>query len=315
MYKYIIANKGQGTINADNPIVAGDLFEVASPAATSAGVAQVQADWAEVNPANIPYINNKPDIPAAYVHSLKAWIDKTTLSGPVVISNLTFDTEGHPTGWSVRSLTAANIGAAHVDHVHTYAQITAKPTLDNYKGFNLKTSGIQRKVIGSLQDIDFVPGANVAISYGANGQVIIEATVSGTGADGNNFPNALSFASGTVTLGRAGLTSLSINLDSRYAYRKTVKEVTTATYTINSTDQLRWLVFTINCLVTVPTGLLIDDLYEGEADAGATVTFQAAVGVTLRNVASVTKTLSPSGVFGIRGRANNNFVLYGTDPV
>jgi hypothetical protein len=56
-------------------------------------------------------------------------------------------------------------------------------------------------------------------------------------------------------------------------------------------------------------------LFEGEADPGATVTFQAANGVNLRHVASVSKTLSPNGVFGIRFRDANNCVLYGTDPV
>lgn len=46
-----------------------------------------------------------------YVHPAKTWVDKTALSGAVVISNLTIDALGHPTNWVTRSLTAANIGA------------------------------------------------------------------------------------------------------------------------------------------------------------------------------------------------------------
>ena len=44
-------------------------------------------------------------------HGLKTWIDKTSLSGATVISNLTIDTYGHPTNWVTRDLTPASIGA------------------------------------------------------------------------------------------------------------------------------------------------------------------------------------------------------------
>lgn len=44
-------------------------------------------------------------------HNAKSWVDKTTLTGATVISNLTIDAYGHPTDWTTRTLSAANIGA------------------------------------------------------------------------------------------------------------------------------------------------------------------------------------------------------------
>lgn len=44
-------------------------------------------------------------------HPAKTWVDKTTLSSAVVISNLTIDSLGHPTDWVTRNLTPADIGA------------------------------------------------------------------------------------------------------------------------------------------------------------------------------------------------------------
>jgi hypothetical protein len=98
-------------------------------------------------------------------------------------------------------------------------------------------------------------------------------------------------------------------------YEKPNKPIPGTTYTLLSTDITKWLVFEQNCTVTIPAGLTTPMLFEGEADPGATVTFQAASGVNLRHVASVSKTLSPNGVFGIRFRDTDNCVLYGTDPV
>jgi hypothetical protein len=41
-------------------------------------------------------------------------------------------------------------------------------------------------------------------------------STTGSGADGNNYPTSLSFASGTLSLGRSGLTTLTVSLDGRY---------------------------------------------------------------------------------------------------
>ena len=52
-----------------------------------------------------------PDTDTTYTHPPKTWVDKTSLANAEVISNLTIDNLGHPTGWSTRTLTPANIGA------------------------------------------------------------------------------------------------------------------------------------------------------------------------------------------------------------
>ena len=51
------------------------------------------------------------EIPSLYNHPSKAWANKTTLANAEVISNFTIDSLGHPTNWSTRTLTPANIGA------------------------------------------------------------------------------------------------------------------------------------------------------------------------------------------------------------
>lgn len=44
-----------------------------------------------------------------FTHAAKAWVDKTDLSGAYVISNLTIDASGHPTNWTTRQLTYADL--------------------------------------------------------------------------------------------------------------------------------------------------------------------------------------------------------------
>jgi hypothetical protein len=118
--------------------------------------------------------------------------------------------------------------------------------------------------------------------------------------EGSNMD--ISIAGNTVTLN--ALNTL---------YEKVNKVISSSTYTITESDKYKWLVFTNDCTVTIPTGLDTPNLFEGESD-GATVTFQAATGVTLRHINSISKTLSADGVFGIRFRSADNCVLYGTDP-
>lgn len=69
-----------------------------------------------------------------YIHPAKTWVDKSSLTGDVVISNITVDSLGHPTGWTTRSLSASDLGAltqaladgrySLLGHTHTIAQIT-----------------------------------------------------------------------------------------------------------------------------------------------------------------------------------------------
>lgn len=61
--------------------------------------------------------------------------------------------------------------------VDTIAEKTwVSANFDKYGFWNLKTNGIQRKTIQSGNDVDFVAGDNIGISYGANGKVTIDAT-------------------------------------------------------------------------------------------------------------------------------------------
>jgi len=46
----------------------------------------------------------------SYTHPAKTWVDKSDLSGVSIISNLTIDSLGHPTGWTTRSLTLTDLG-------------------------------------------------------------------------------------------------------------------------------------------------------------------------------------------------------------
>ena len=65
---------------------------------------------------------------AIYTHPTKAWVNKTLLSAASVISNLTIDSTGHPTGWSVRNLTPSDIGAATDNHNHDGTYLKTLPT-------------------------------------------------------------------------------------------------------------------------------------------------------------------------------------------
>lgn len=98
-------------------------------------------------------------------------------------------------------------------------------------------------------------------------------------------------------------------------FKKPNKPVDGASYTIKAEDATKWLVVNQNCTITVPKGLSIHDIFEGEANAGATVTFQQATGATINHVASIGKVLSPHGVFGVRVKATDKYTLYGTDPI
>lgn len=51
-----------------------------------------------------------------YNHPVKAWVDKSSLSGALVISNLSIDGGGHPVNWTTRTLTASDINALPVSH-------------------------------------------------------------------------------------------------------------------------------------------------------------------------------------------------------
>lgn len=93
------------------------------------------------------------------------------------------------------------------------------------------------------------------------------------------------------------------------------KPIDAAVYTIEAADADKWLVINQNCLITVPKGLAVHHIFEGEANTGVTATFQAETDAVLRHVASISKKLSANAPFGIRVKALNDYTIYGTDPI
>ena len=56
-------------------------------------------------------------------HDVSSWVAKTTLSGAVVVSNISVDLYGHPTDWSTRSLTYSDLSLD--DRYYTETEIDA----------------------------------------------------------------------------------------------------------------------------------------------------------------------------------------------
>ena len=211
-------------------------------------------------------------------------------------------------------------------------------------GFNKRITGLSitgtstKTITITLADSTTVVGSFTDISS------------SGTTSDGNDYVTGGNFntSTGQVTLTRIDGGTVVFNLDNRYElifakntafnknfagngsastvsrsdhthapvnFVKTTKQVYSTTYTLIPSDRYRWLSFNaIPCTVIVPTGLLQDYLFEGEAN-DVTVTFTKQAGVTLRKLDTIGLVLSPNGVFGVRFRTTDNCVLYGTDPI
>jgi len=64
----------------------------------------------------------------AYIHPAKTWIDKTTLSGATIISNLIIDSLGHTTDWNTRELTPSDLGAVASSQISGTLNYIAKFT-------------------------------------------------------------------------------------------------------------------------------------------------------------------------------------------
>lgn len=82
-------------------------------------------------------INSTAVAGSSYTHPDKAWVDKASLTGANVISNITIDSKGHPTNWSVRPLTPADIGAATSGHTHDF---------DKYLQWKLKVGNVTNDI-------------------------------------------------------------------------------------------------------------------------------------------------------------------------
>jgi len=161
-----------------------------------------------------------------YNHASKAWVDKTALTNATVISNLSVDSLGHPTGWSTRILTPANIGAAPASHTHSqYIENETDPTVPAHvksittteksnwnTGFNKRITGLSitgtstKTITITLADNTTVVGSFTDISS------------SGTTSDGNDYVTGGNFntSTGQVTLTRIDGGTVVFNLDGRY---------------------------------------------------------------------------------------------------
>lgn len=125
-----------------------------------------------------------------YTHPSKAWVDKTTLAGAVVISNITVDSLGHPTGWSTRSLTPANIGA--------------EPAFAKNTAFNKNFGTIAGTVSEGDHSHAYIPTSHTVNSI-VNGTGFLKNNGTGTWSYDNNSyylasnPNNYTSNLGTVT--------------------------------------------------------------------------------------------------------------------
>ena len=126
---------------------------------------------------------------SSYTHPLKVWVDKTTLSGATVISNLTVDEFGHPTDWATRTLSAANIGA--------------EPTFTKLTGFN-KNFGTAAGTVAEGNDSRILNG-QTAFGWGNHASASYATTSSLSGY--------LPLAGGTMT-GPLGIPSYGSTLAS-----------------------------------------------------------------------------------------------------
>ena len=147
-----------------------------------------------------------------YTHPIKVWADKTTLATNVVISNLTINALGHPTDWTTRVLTLADLGYTGATNANNYVLpftdnstnwntafgwgnhsglysllnhnhagvYQPVGTYDNYVSWNLKTNGIQRTGMASGSSLDIVGDSGIAASYGAGGVVTLTNTDKGS---------------------------------------------------------------------------------------------------------------------------------------
>lgn len=115
----------------------------------------------ELTATEVRNIINVADGANNYVHPAKTWVDKTNLSGATVISNLTIDSLGHPTNWTTRELTPADIGAQPVGNyvtLDTTQTITGEKTIPentnlNFGSFQILSDGSWRLNKGLLQYI------------------------------------------------------------------------------------------------------------------------------------------------------------------
>lgn len=105
------------------------------------------------------FVTDKPDKDTIYTHPDKTWLNKTNLTGPDVISNLSIDAKGHPTDWSVRALTPADIGASPLGHTHDF---------DKYNYWRFGVNNDTAEFISSGETVRFYPGDLIELEQVGN---------------------------------------------------------------------------------------------------------------------------------------------------
>ncbi len=137
---------------------------------TTAGTAQ------ELTATQVRTLINVADGANAYTHPSKTWIDKTTLVGAVVISNLTIDSLGHPTNWTTRSLTLADLG------------YTGATNADNYSSWLIAASGTAGTgTVASGNTLTLTAGSNVTITRSLNNVTINSSFTNTTYSNGSGI--------------------------------------------------------------------------------------------------------------------------------
>jgi len=142
-----------------------------------------------------------------YSHPLKTWADKTTLSGAAVISNLTIDSLGHPTGWVTRNITLSDLN------------YTGASNADNYSSWSLAASGTAGTgTVTSGATVTVTAGSNVSVTRSLN-NITISATdtnntyTAGTGltlSGGSQFIHN-NGALGAAAYGGSGISSITLD--------------------------------------------------------------------------------------------------------
>ena len=127
----------------------------------------------------------------------------------------------------------------------------------------------------------------------------------------NKLLKLLSGSNATVSLNEDGEVVFAAQMK---IVPKPNKYIDDPTYTLQDSDYDKWIVFRTDCTVTVPQGLTIHRIFEGESDENVTVTFVGASGTKLRHTASISRTLSADAPFAVRVSKENNYLLFGTDP-
>jgi len=139
---------------------------------------------------------------SSYIHNSQTAISVDT-SGSTIIDSVYVNTEGHTTSIGTRTLTYSDIGAAASSHTHSY---------DNYGGWDLYINGANTDKITSGENLDFVGGTDISLSYDGS-----SLTINSTAGGGMVYPGA-GIALSTGTGWGTSITNNSANWNTAYGW-------------------------------------------------------------------------------------------------